>query len=190
VQLGRIADCVIRNANISKEQDMKNTLIVACAGVFIASAAHAVVADTSVSLQSKSGSNAAGTLKLTESAQGVRVIGLVSGLTPGTHGFHIHENGDCSAPDAKSAGEHFNPGGKKHGGLRSAERHGGDLGNIRADNSGNAKIDVTTKDVTLARGKSDSILGRALVVHAKADDGKSDPAGNSGDRVACGVIGN
>lgn len=169
---------------------MKNTIIVACAGVFIAAAAQGVVADTSVSLQSKSGSNAGGTLKLTESAQGVRVIGQVSGLTPGAHGFHIHENGDCSAPDAKSAGEHFNPGGKKHGGLRSTERHGGDLGNIQADSSGNAKVDVTTKDVTLARGKPDSILGRALVVHAKVDDQKSDPAGNAGDRVACGVIGN
>ena len=144
----------------------------------------------SVSLRPASGSSTRGQVKLTQSSGGVRLVGEVTGLTPGAHGLHVHENGDCSAPDATSAGEHFNPRGKQHGGLGSSQRHGGDLGNINADSSGTAKIDVTARGISLAKNSSDGIAGRALVVHAQPDDGKSNPAGNSGARIACGVVGN
>ena len=148
----------------------------------------AVAADAEVVLEPRSGSSARGHLRIAPQAQGVRITGEVSGLTPGPHGFHIHALGDCSAPDAESAGGHFNPGGKRHGGLKSAERHAGDLGNIQANASGVAKVDVTSAGLSTAAGRADSIRGRALVVHAQSDDEKSDPAGNSGARVACGVI--
>ena len=159
-------------------------LIAALAALTVESAA----ADINVTLEPKSGSNVRGQLKLAEDTRGVRITGELNGLSAGQHGFHIHAIGDCSAQDAASAGEHFNPSGKHHGGLQSKERHAGDLGNIQANASGTAKVDVTGAGLSLAGDRPDSIRGRALVVHAKTDDQKSDPAGNSGDRVACGVI--
>lgn len=110
----------------------------------------------------------------------------LSGLSPGLHGLHIHENGDCSAPDASSAGDHFNPDGEMHGSPQDTSRHVGDLGNIEADASGSVETTLTIND----RGFSGptSFLEKAIVVHAQADDLETDPAGNSGDRVGCGVI--
>ena len=112
--------------------------------------------------------------------------GEINGLTPGKHGFHIHEKGDCSAADASSAGGHFNPTGMPHGGRRGSQRHLGDLGNITADKSGIARFAFTDGWITLAG--VNSIIGHAVVVHAQADDLKSQPSGNAGARVACGVI--
>ena len=149
----------------------------------------APAADIDVTLEPKSGSNVRGTLKLAQDARGVSVTGQIDGLSPGQHGFHVHQTGDCSAPDAQSAGAHFNPGNKQHGGPQSAERHAGDLGNVQASASGVAKVDLIGTGISIAADRPDSIRGRALVVHAQADDQKSDPAGNSGSRIACGVIG-
>jgi Cu-Zn family superoxide dismutase len=118
---------------------------------------------------------------------GVEVSGEITGLTPGKHGFHIHEFGDCSSADPKCHGGHFNPDKKKHGGPDSEERHVGDLGNITADDSGKAMIQM--KDKQLALSGSHSIIGRAVIIHAKADDLKSQPSGDAGDRIAGGVVG-
>ena len=118
---------------------------------------------------------------------GVRVVGEVSGLEPGsTHGFHVHEKGDCSSPDAASAGGHFNPGGRKHGDPAAGEHHAGDLPNLKADAQGVARVAIDAPALTL-QGEN-GIVGRALVVHRDADDYQSQPAGNSGARLACGVI--
>jgi Cu-Zn family superoxide dismutase len=118
---------------------------------------------------------------------GVQITGQITGLTPGKHGFHIHEFGDCSSADPKCHGGHFNPEKKKHGGPNSEERHVGDLGNITADETGKAVIDM--KDKLIALSGSHSIIGRAVIIHGGVDDEKSDPAGNAGPRIAGGVVG-
>jgi len=138
-------------------------------------------------LMSKSGSDATGVVTFTKVDGGVKVEGEVKGLTPGMHGFHVHEYGDVASPDAMSAGGHFNPGKEPHAAPTAEKRHVGDLGNIEADAKGVAKIDIT--DESLSFSGSHSILGRGLIVHAKADDLKSQPAGEAGGRVAAGVIG-
>jgi len=129
-----------------------------------------------------------GTVTFTEVADGVQVQAEIRGLSPGKHGFHVHEFGDCSAADASSAGAHFNPTNKPHAGPDAAERHVGDMGNVEADASGTAKLSYLDHDMSLANDQR-SIIGRSVVVHAKADDLKSQPAGDSGARIACGVIG-
>jgi Cu-Zn family superoxide dismutase len=136
-------------------------------------------------LDSKSGSKVTGTVTFAKMGDEVQVVADVQGLTPGKHGFHIHEKGDCSAPDASSAGGHFNPMHQHHGGPTSAEHHVGDLGNIEADASGKAHLDWKGK---MNLTGTDSVVGKSVVVHDKEDDLKTDPAGNAGPRVACGVI--
>ena len=136
-------------------------------------------------LESKSGSQVAGLVAFMKVGDEVQVMGAIQHLTPGKHGFHIHDKGDCSAPDAASAGAHFNPTQQHHGGPMTAERHAGDLGNIEADASGNAQVNWKGK---LSLSGKDSIIGKSVVVHEKEDDLKTDPSGNSGARVACGVI--
>ncbi len=133
------------------------------------------------------GSKVEGTITFTKVPDGVKVEGTVTGLTPGKHGFHIHEFGDTTSPDGKAAGGHFNPSNHPHGGLEAEQHHAGDLGNIEADASGNARVDVTSK--ALAFTGANSILGRGLVVHAGTDDLKSQPSGEAGARAAVGVIG-
>jgi len=118
---------------------------------------------------------------------GIEVVANLDGLTPGNHGFHVHQYGDCSAPNGDSAGGHFNPEGMPHGAPTSMERHAGDLGNITADKDGKAHYDWT--DNLMAFEGRDSIIGRSVIVHANPDDLTSQPAGNSGPKVACGVIG-
>jgi Cu-Zn family superoxide dismutase len=115
------------------------------------------------------------------------VYAEVSGLTPGRHGFHIHEYGDASIADGTAAGAHFNPGNKMHGGPDSPERHVGDLGNIEADRSGNAKYNRLDKRISLT-GRN-SIIGRSIVIKEAQDDFKTQPGGAAGARVAIGVIG-
>jgi len=134
------------------------------------------------------GNNIKGTVTFAEDADGVQVHAEITGLTPGNHGFHVHEFGDCSAGDLSSAGGHFNPGHKPHAGPDAPERHTGDMGNVQADASGKAKLDYLDHQMSLAND-SESVVGRSVVVHAKADDLKSQPAGDSGTRIACGVIG-
>jgi len=114
----------------------------------------------------------------------VKVTAEISGLTPGAHGFHIHEKGDCSAPDATSAGGHFNPHQTAHG--KAGEGHAGDLPSLEADAEGNAKLDVTLNSITLTGDHS--IIGRGLIIHAAPDDYTTQPTGNAGARAACAVI--
>ncbi|HEY0550881.1 MAG TPA: superoxide dismutase family protein [Verrucomicrobiae bacterium] len=142
-------------------------------------------------LNPASGSNVRGTVHFYETKGGVRVVAQISGLTPGKHGFHIHDKGDCSAPDAKSAGPHFNPTKMKHGGPTDAERHAGDFGNITADASGNATFKALDSRVSF--DGANSIIGRGVIVHANEDDLKTQQSdtttpGNAGPRVACGEI--
>jgi Cu-Zn family superoxide dismutase len=127
-----------------------------------------------------------GTVTFTPNGDKIRVVANISGLAPGGHGFHIHEKGDCSAPDATSAGGHFNPTNKPHGNPAAGEHHGGDMPMLDADASGTAKIDVTLDTVTLSG--PNGIVGRSVVVHKDVDDYRSQPAGNSGARIACGPI--
>ncbi len=117
----------------------------------------------------------------------VKVVGDIEGLTPGTHGFHVHEFGDCSAKDGTSAGPHFNPKTSPHAAHESSPRHVGDLGNIEAGADGKVHIDLT--DSMMKLDGADSIIGRGVIVHANADDLKSQPAGNAGPRQACAAIG-
>jgi len=120
----------------------------------------------------------------------VHVTGQVSGLKPGSeHGFHIHEKGDCSAPDGASAGGHFNPGTQDHGSVASDPHHGGDMPNIKANAEGIATIDApVSTNVNIGKGDGFDIVGRGLIVHADADDYKTQPTGNAGARLACAVI--
>lgn len=138
-------------------------------------------------LGSASGSSVAGTVTFTQDGDEVKVVADITGLQPGKHGFHVHEFGDCSAPDATSAGGHFNPTKDPHAGREAAERHVGDLGNIEADASGKAHVEFTDKVLKLSG--DGSIVGHAVIVHQKADDLKTQPTGDAGGRVACGVIG-
>ena len=140
-------------------------------------------------LRPASGSQVQGRIRLTQIAPNrVRVTGDVSGHQAGPKGFHIHEKGDCSAPDAMSAGGHFNPA-KTHHGASSGTGHAGDLGNLTFDAAGRAKIDTVVEGVVMSSGAPNGIIGRAVVVHMQTDDLKSDPTGNAGARAACGVIG-
>lgn len=118
----------------------------------------------------------------------VHLAVIVHHLKPnGEHGFHIHEAGDCSSGDGMSARGHFNPLGKSHGSAASAEHHAGDLPSLKADKNGVAKLDTTVSGISVAPGPT-SIVGRGLIVHADPDDYKTQPTGNSGARLACGVI--
>jgi len=137
-------------------------------------------------LSSASGSKVTGTVTFTKTGDTVQVVADVTGLTPGKHAFHIHEFGDCSAADASSAGSHFNPTKKPHGAPDAAEHHVGDMGNLEADSTGKAHLEL--KSNMLKFSGETSILGRSVIVHEKVDDW-SQPVGNAGGRVACGVIG-
>lgn len=138
-------------------------------------------------VEARSGSQVGGTVSFTPHADVVVVEAKLSGLTPGPHGFHIHEAGDCSAADASSAKGHFNPMNHPHGHHGKAERHAGDLPNLVADANGNASYRAEVRGMQLTGGAG-GILGRSVVVHADPDDYQSQPAGNSGRRVGCGII--
>lgn len=133
------------------------------------------------------GNDVRGVVLFEKLEKGIRVVADIQNLTPGDHGFHVHEFGDCSAPDATSAGGHFNPGGHDHGGPNSDVRHVGDLGNVTANESGVAHLEHT--DNMLSFSGENSVLGRGLIVHEVHDDLTSQPTGAAGARVACGVIG-
>lgn len=145
-------------------------------------------ANAHVTLAGIDGSSVSGSLELKSTPEGVHITGSISGLAPDSrHGFHVHENGECSAPGAKSAGGHFDPGHDAHGNPQSIPHHAGDIPNLDVNSKGTAVVDVTVEGVDLGNGP-ESILNRAVIVHAKADDYSTQPAGDSGSRIACGVI--
>ena len=149
--------------------------------------AHAGYTKATVTLAPTAGNDGiAGTVTFVQADGKVTITANVSGLTPGKHGFHIHEFGDISMDNGKGTGGHFNPEGHDHALADNATRHAGDLGNLDADKDGNATYTATVDNITIA-GKN-AILGRAIIVHAKEDDG-GQPTGNAGARIAQGVIG-
>jgi Cu-Zn family superoxide dismutase len=139
-------------------------------------------------LEPTKGSTVRGAADFTEMGSKVRVVAKISGLKPnGEYGFHIHEVGDCSSGDGMSTKGHFNPFGKPHAQAGTSEHHAGDLPSLRSDASGNAVLDTDVDVITVSPGTA-SIVGRGLIVHAQADDFKTQPTGNAGARSACGVI--
>lgn len=141
-------------------------------------------------LQPTEGSSVAGTISFSLVDGLLRASGDISGLKPGSeHGFHIHEKGDCSAPDGSSAGGHFNPASAEHGSIDAAAHHGGDMPNLVVDAQGNAHVDgPVSSNVNAGKGDDFDIIGRGLIVHADPDDYTSQPTGNAGARLACAVI--
>jgi Cu-Zn family superoxide dismutase len=133
------------------------------------------------------GNKVQGIVIFTRVDKGLRIVAEFEGLAPGNHGFHVHQYGDCSSPNGVAAGDHFNPFRKPHGGPSTMERHAGDLGNLRAGADGKARLEWT--DPLLTFDGPDSIIGRSVIVHGMPDDFASQPAGNSGPRIGCGVIG-
>ncbi|KMY46032.1 hypothetical protein AC622_19075 [Bacillus sp. FJAT-27916] len=133
----------------------------------------------------------AGSAVLEQEENGVKVSLKVEGMEPGKHGVHFHETAKCEGPDFESAGAHFNPDDTKHGVENDNGPHAGDLPNIEVAEDGTGEFEFTTEYVSLLADKENSLLdedGSALVVHDKEDDGKTDPSGDSGDRIACGVL--
>ena len=142
-----------------------------------------------VNLASASGSLVSGRLIVTPMAGGVHLRGEIGGLTPGSaHAIHIHEKGDCTAVDASSAGGHFNPTNEPHGKVGTPAHHAGDMDNIVADAKGVAHVDAHASGPVLGGGAANDAIGKAVIVHAAQDDYTSQPAGNAGARVACGII--
>lgn len=158
-------------------------LVAGCAGMGEQKEASAVA-----QLQPRSGSKVSGNLKFTQIGDVVRITGEVTGHTKGPKAIHIHEKGDCSAADGMSTGGHFNPTKSKHGGPYDPVKHAGDLGNIVFNAEGVAKVNFTVGDIAVSRDAPNGIIGRAVIVNAAVDDLKTDPTGNAGGRVACGVI--
>jgi len=181
----RRADTIIR----SPEEIMKTAI--ACIAVAAFAAGCASMAPpgprATAKLEPTRGNSANGTVTFTPKGGKVLVEARVAGLAPGGHGFHIHEKGDCSSGDGMSAGGHFNPRGKPHAAPATPDRHAGDLPMLVADAAGNATLVVEIDVVTIGSGDAD-IVGRGLIVHKDPDDFTTQPAGNSGARVACGVI--
>jgi Cu-Zn family superoxide dismutase len=138
-------------------------------------------------IQAKSGATLTGTAKFEDTPEGVKVSIRLGNAPPGLHGAHIHEKGDCSAADATSAGDHFNPAGHEHGRPPDEKRHLGDFGNIGVDASGLGVLEIVVKEANLKPGDKNSYLDRALIIHAKKDDG-SQPSGNAGARIGCAEI--
>ncbi len=138
-------------------------------------------------LKAANGSKIKGIIHFSEDGGKMKVETIVEGLKPGPHGFHLHEVGDCSKADFSSAGGHFNPAHGTHGAPGSNSHHAGDFGNLIANNKGKANTSLTLEGLTMKPG-AESIIGKAVIIHKDKDDLKSQPAGNSGPRIACGVI--
>jgi Cu-Zn family superoxide dismutase len=157
------------------------------ASPLVSRAAEPAVTAAIAVISATEGNSVSGTVKFTKVDGGVRVVAHVNGLTPGGHGFHIHQFGDISAKDGTGTGGHFNPHGHDHGAPDASARHAGDLGNLVADANGHAMLDYVDKHLSFTG--DDSFIGRGIIIHADPDDLKSQPTGNAGKRVAQAVIG-
>lgn len=169
---------------------MKTTLILAASAAVLLSACagHGRGGPSAeAKLTPTQGTTTTGTVVFVQKGSDIEVTAHVAGLTPGAHGFHIHEKGDCSAPDGMSAGGHFNPAGQPHGDHAAGPHHAGDMPNLKADASGTAVADVTLKGLGIGSGAAD-IVGKGVIVHANPDDYRTQPTGNAGGRLACGVV--
>ncbi|MBX3041255.1 MAG: superoxide dismutase family protein [Bdellovibrionaceae bacterium] len=169
---------------------MKVTQVILSSAVLIFGFSAAAVNETVTIQMMDAQGKKMGTAVLTELSKGVQIELNLKGLTPGEKAFHVHERGECVSPKFTSAGPHFNPQGHKHGHVDGGP-HAGDMSNITVATDGTAKLKVVNEGVSLTK-KDHGFLrgpqGAALVVHAKADDYKSQPAGDAGDRILCGVI--
>lgn len=172
------------------------TLLLAFACLVLASSGcapvHKMVArapGATVTLLPTQGSEVRGSVTFANARRGQAVVvaGRITGLQPGKHGMHVHEKGNCTAPDGSSAGAHFNPGSHSHAGPQDASHHAGDLGNVTADSTGVAEFSFEVEGLSLGVDAG-SIIGRSLIVHAGADDLVTQPTGGSGARLACGLI--
>jgi Cu-Zn family superoxide dismutase len=168
---------------------MKPIKIIGVASLLIFAAAPALAQTARAGLKSTDGKDV-GTVELLQTPAGVLLKVSVKGLPAGEHAFHVHAVGKCEPP-FDSAGGHFNPGGKKHGLMAPEGHHAGDMPNLHVPQSGELVVEVVNTAVTLEPGKPNSLFGpngTAIVIHAGVDDYKTDPAGNAGGRIACGVI--
>lgn len=168
---------------------MKTNLILAASAAILLSACAGSSrsnASAEAKLAPTQGTTTTGTVIFMQKGNDIEVTAHVAGLTPGAHGFHIHEKGDCSAPDGMSAGGHFNPGGQPHGHPHKGPHHAGDMPMLETDGYGNARLVAVLPGLTLAG--ANGIVGKGVIVHAAPDDFKTQPTGNSGARMACGVI--
>lgn len=139
-------------------------------------------------LRPTEGNDVRGTVRFEQQGDAVRVTVDLAGLPPGTrHGFHVHEHGDCSAPDGTSAGGHYNPGGHDHALPEGAPRHAGDMGNVESDDAGEVHAELVFDTFSVEADAPPPVMGRGVIVHAEPDDG-GQPTGNAGARLACGVI--
>ena len=157
------------------------TLVAGCAGM--SPSGPTAVAD----LAPTAGNAVKGIVTFTQKGDKVVVVGKVSGLATGAHGFHIHEKGDCNSTDGMSAGGHFNPMSKPHAHPSTMDRHAGDMPMLTADSAGNATLTAELDVITIGSGVAD-VVGKGVIVHKDPDDFKTQPTGNSGARLACGVI--
>lgn len=165
----------------------KTLVLLLCAGLSLPLWGADLVTQAVAEINPSSESKVHGRVVFKQEELGVRVVAQISGLNPGReHGFHIHEKGDCSAPDASSAGAHFNPKDMHHGGPEAENRHAGDLGNLVADAEGKAEYERLDKVIKL--NGPESIIGKGVIVHEKADDYTTQPTGNAGGRIGCGII--
>ncbi|MEO8304347.1 MAG: superoxide dismutase family protein [Betaproteobacteria bacterium] len=168
---------------------MRHALGMVAIGAFVAGCATTAPSGPSaVAVLAPTAGNATkGTVTFTQKGDKVLVVASVSGLTPGQHGFHIHEKGDCSSTDGMSAGGHFNPTSKPHAHPTTMDRHAGDMPMLAVDSFGRAMLTVELDVITVGSGATD-VVGKAVIVHKDPDDFKTQPTGNSGARMACGVI--